>query len=57
MDTLWEVHMSSGETPYEALMREAGEELGLNDFVPEFLGKYVWKSSGKGMVKFLFNDL
>jgi isopentenyldiphosphate isomerase len=38
-------HMSPGETPYEALMREAGEELGLNNFVPEYLGKYVWKSS------------
>jgi len=38
-------HVSPGETPSEALKREASEELGLNDFVPEFLGKYIWESS------------
>jgi isopentenyldiphosphate isomerase len=38
-------HVSPGETPDEALFREAGEELGINNFVPEFLGKYVWESS------------
>jgi isopentenyldiphosphate isomerase len=38
-------HVSPGETPSEALHREAGEELGLKDFVPEFLGKYIWESS------------
>src|SRR5512133_1031610 len=27
-------HVSPGETPYEALKREAGEELGLNHFEP-----------------------
>ena len=38
-------HISPGETPDMALIREAGEELGLNSFVPEYLGKYVWESS------------
>jgi isopentenyldiphosphate isomerase len=38
-------HVSPGETTAEALKREVNEELGLTDFVPEFLGKYVWKSS------------
>ena len=38
-------HISPGETPDMALIREAGEELGLNSFVPEYLGKYVWASS------------
>lgn len=37
-------HVSPGETPNEALMREALEELGLNNYVPEFLGNYVWES-------------
>lgn len=37
-------HVSPGETPHEALLREAGEELGLSSFVPEYLGKYVWES-------------
>jgi isopentenyldiphosphate isomerase len=38
-------HISPGETPVEALMREAGEELGLRSFVPEFSTKYIWESS------------
>jgi isopentenyldiphosphate isomerase len=37
-------HVSPGETANETLIREAGEELGLNNFIPEFLGKYVWES-------------
>jgi isopentenyldiphosphate isomerase len=38
-------HVSPGETLDEALLREAAEELGINNFVPEFLGRYVWESS------------
>jgi isopentenyldiphosphate isomerase len=38
-------HFKSGENAKEALLREACEELGIYDFVPEFLGKYVWQSS------------
>jgi isopentenyldiphosphate isomerase len=38
-------HFSPGENPDEALAREAGEELGLKDFIPEFKGKYIWESS------------
>ena len=37
-------HISPGETPNEALMRETGEEIGLNNLVPVFLGKYIWES-------------
>ena len=38
-------HVNPGETPDEAIMREAREELGINNFIPEFLKKYVWESS------------
>jgi isopentenyldiphosphate isomerase len=38
-------HISPGETALKALFREASEELGLKEFIPESLGKYVWESS------------
>ena len=38
-------HVSPGETTFEALVREAGEELGLKNFNAQFLEKYVWESS------------
>jgi isopentenyldiphosphate isomerase len=38
-------HISPGESTPDALLREAGEELGLKDFVPVFRGKYIWESS------------
>ena len=37
-------HVSPGETTLEALIREATEELGLNNFEPTFKGKYIWES-------------
>ena len=38
-------HISIGETPGEALLREAREELELKNFMPEFLTKYIWQSA------------
>jgi isopentenyldiphosphate isomerase len=38
-------HVGVGETPDTALLREAGEELGIYDFVPNFLIRYIWQSS------------
>jgi isopentenyldiphosphate isomerase len=38
-------HISPDESPDEALMREAREELGLENFIPEYKGKYIWESA------------
>jgi isopentenyldiphosphate isomerase len=37
-------HVSPGETIEIALMRETKEELGLSDFEPRFLKRYIWES-------------
>ncbi|MCX6254434.1 MAG: NUDIX domain-containing protein [Bacteroidia bacterium] len=43
-DTSMGGHVNLEETFEEALIREAEEELGLKNFVPEFLGRYIWES-------------
>ena len=37
-------HVDYGETPEQALVREACEELGMTEFVPERVGEYVFES-------------
>jgi len=37
-------HVSPGESIEKALTREAEEELGLKQFTPRLLGKYIWES-------------
>lgn len=43
-DTAVGGHIDYGETPEEALHREVREELGITDFTPQFIDKYVFES-------------
>lgn len=44
-DTAVGGHVDYGETTEEALRREVREELGITDFTPQFIARYVFESS------------
>jgi isopentenyldiphosphate isomerase len=47
-------HIAPGETVEDTLKREAMEEIGLKDVVPQFFHKYVWESSREKELVFSF---
>lgn len=47
-------HIAFGEKIEDALLRESSEELGLKNFNPQFLKKYVWASEVESELVFSF---
>ena len=50
-------HSSPGESPEEALKREALEELGIRDFNYQFIRKYIWESKRERELVYSFTGI
>jgi len=53
-DTAVGGHISWGETLEESLRRETFEEIGLKDFKPMFVSKYVWETDAEKELVYMF---
>ena len=53
-DTAVGGHIDYGETIEEALVREVREELGVTDFQPQFLQRYVFESEREKELVYVF---
>lgn len=53
-DTAVGGHISFGETLEVGLKREAEEEIGIRDFTPVFMKKYVWESDVESELVYMF---
>lgn len=56
-DTATGGHVAYGESVDKALLREVKEELGITDFEPEFIGKYVFESGVEKELVYMFKTI
>lgn len=56
-DTATGGHVAYGESIDKALLREVKEELGITDFAPEFIGKYVFESDVEKELVYMFKTI
>lgn len=56
-DTATGGHVDFGEAVADALRREVSEELGVNGFTPEFLGKYIFEGKRERELVYVYKTV